>query len=118
MPTNSGYSLDAYLLGKALSHYLGLKEDPKFTSCYRCGYYPATIILDAIRNIAFDLDSKDINYDNVEGYEDFDELNKDASIKAFINGFIDSDVKAANLKPYGVKAYFSLPLYINQENRA
>ena len=105
----SGYKLDENLMAKALSHYLGMKEDPKYTSCYRCGHYPAIIIMDAIRKIAFDLDSKDIEYGSDKCYKDFIEMKKDASMKAMMNGFIEKGTKTAELKPYGLKTYFSLP---------
>ena len=45
-------------------------------------------------------------------------MKKDASMKAMMNGFIEKGTKTAELKPYGLKTYFSLPPYVNDANRA
>ena len=84
------------------------------SSCFECVYYPP--VLDAIRNIAFDMKAEDVSYDSNRN-ADFKSMYNDACLKDILRGFVPHNCPAADLMQYGVETLYSLPPFVNGPNR-
>ena len=108
---DSNFSLSKGHRGNAVAHYMSLKElDQDNAVCFRCGYFPAILIMDGIRKIHTDLNPKDVLYDRDNDYLLFDDLYKDCCEVHLLKGKLPKKGLAkSDLENYGIKNFSSLP---------